>query len=422
MPSVLPPFLSTGDPGSFAMRTIVERKPRIVAQVLESNRAVPSDVREGFEELVRDIREGVVASPIDGRDELCASFEPEELLAWESEMACYAGRRWLDLPWFFAEAYFYLRLLVAWGYYDSSSPRGIGAGNHRLPLDPFQALKEQELCGPQGGLAVARQIARAVEEAAAESDALALLLRSSLWGNRVDLGCFELDESRRREVLSRGEESLVVDHTERVLGELASARRVGMIIDNAGSELACDLLLADRLLSEARRAATLHVKRSPFFVSDAMVKDVVRTIAAFSSDADPLLARSGRRLEEAIASGRLVVRDSWFWSSPLHFTRMPPLLRAGLAADDIVIVKGDANYRRLLEDRRWEPWRTMEEIAGYFPAPFACLRTMKSEIVVDVPCEKAESLWAADPEWLTNGRRGLVRYCRPGGRGAGGSG
>ena len=159
MPSVLPPFLSTGDPGSFAMRTIVERKPRIVAQVLESNRAVPSDVREGFEELVRDIREGVVASPIDGRDELCASFEPEELLAWEGEMACYAGRRWLDLPWFFAEAYFYLRLLVAWGYYDSSSPRGIGAGNHRLPLDPFQALKEQELCGPRGGLAVARQIA-----------------------------------------------------------------------------------------------------------------------------------------------------------------------------------------------------------------------------------------------------------------------
>jgi hypothetical protein len=393
------------------MRTIVERKPRIVAQVLESNRAVPSNVRDGLERLVREMREGVVASPFDGRADLGVAFEPEELLAWEGEIACHAGRRWLELPWYFAEAYFYLRLLVAWGYYD-----------RRMPLDPFDALKEEELTGPQGGLTLARQIARAVEEADAENDALAFLLRSSLWGNRVDLGCFELDESRRREVLSRGEESLVVDHTEQALAELASARRVGMIVDNAGSELACDLLLADRLLSNARCAATLHVKRSPFFVSDAMAKDVERTIAAFSSDADPPLARSGTRLREAIAGGRLVLRDDWFWSSPLHFTRMPSRLGAELAAEDIVVVKGDANYRRLLEDRRWEPWRTMEEVAGYFPAPFACLRTMKSEIVVDVPREATKSLSAADPEWLTNGRRGLVRYCRPGGRGAGGDG
>lgn len=420
MPPALPPFLSTGDPGSFAMRTIVERKPRIVAQVLESNRDVPPVARDGLERLVRDMREGVVASPFGGGMDLGASFEPEELRAWEGEIACHAGRRWLELPWYFAEAYFYLRLLVAWGYYER--PAQGAAASPQFLHDPFDALKEQELSGPHAGLTVARRIAHAVQEIGAERDALAFLLRSSLWGNRVDLGCFELDESRRREVLSRGEDSLVVDHTERVLAELDSARRIAMIVDNAGSELACDLLLADRLLADGRRSASIHVKRSPFFVSDAMVKDVERTIAAFSADADPPLARSGARLREAIASGRLVLRDDWFWSSPLHFTRMPSRLRARLAAEDVVVVKGDANYRRLLEDRWWEPWRTMEEVAGYFPAPFVCLRTMKSEIVVDVPRETAASLSAADPDWLTNGRRGLVRYCRPSAKSAGGSG
>jgi hypothetical protein len=402
------------------MRTIVERKPRIVAQVLESNRDVPSDVRDGLERLVRDMREGVVASPFDGRMDVGASFEPEELRAWEGEIACHAGRRWLELPWYFAEAYFYLRLLVAWGYYERLARSAPASSQFRR--DPFDALKERELSGPHAGLTVARQIARAVHETDAEHDALAFLLRSSLWGNRVDLGCFELDESRRREVLSRGEDSLVVDHTEQVLAELDSARRIAMIVDNAGSELACDLLLADRLLADGRRSARIHVKRSPFFVSDAMVKDVERTIAAFSADADPALARSGARLREAIASGRLVLRDDWFWSSPLHFTRMPSRLRAGLAAEDVVVVKGDANYRRLLEDRWWETWRTMEEVAGYFPAPFVCLRTMKSEIVVDVPRETAASLSAADPDWLTNGRRGLVRYCRPSAKSAVGGG
>ena len=57
-------------------------------------------------------------------------------------------------------------------------------------------------------------------------------------------------------------------------------------------------------------------------------------------------------------------------------------------------------------------WRWHDgSCAGCFPAPFACLRTMKSEIVVDVPREKAESPSAADPQWLINGRRGLLRYC-----------
>jgi hypothetical protein len=417
MPPVLPSFLSTGDPGSFAMRTIVERKPRIVAQVLESNR-VAAKARAGLEELVRDIREGLVASPFEGRDDLRGSFEPEELLAWEAEIATHAGRRWLDIPWYFAEAYFYLRLLMVWGYYDRHAP-GTGASIPQWPSDPFEALKEEELCGPLGGLAAARQIVRALGGPDGGEEALGVLLHSALWGNRVDLGCFELDESRRREVFSRDRESLVVDHTERVLAALAAARSIGMILDNAGSELSCDLLLVDRLLSsppapesgEPRRA-TLHVKGAPFFVSDAMGKDVRRTITAFCSDAEALLAQAGRRLERAITDGRLLLREHWFWNSPLHFTRMPPLLCAALAEDDIVVVKGDANYRRLLEDRRWEPWRAMEEIAGYFPASFACLRTMKSEIVVDVPREKAESLSAADPEWLINGRRGLVRYCR----------
>jgi hypothetical protein len=70
----------------------------------------------------------------------------------------------------------------------------------------------------------------------------------------------------------------------------------------------------------------------------------------------------------------------------LHFSQMPSGIRAGLSATDLVILNGDANYRRLIEDRRWEPWDSMEEAqeaVGCFPAAFACLRTLKSELVVD---------------------------------------
>ena len=83
-----------------------------------------------------------------------------------------------------------------------------------------------------------------------------------------------------------------------------------------------------------------------------------------------------------------------------------------------MLIKGDANYRRLVGDRRWPPSTPMESLTGYFPAPFAVLRTMKSEIVVDLSAEQVERLEREDPEWRTNGRRGIVRWV-PGSSGAG---
>jgi len=81
-----------------------------------------------------------------------------------------------------------------------------------------------------------------------------------------------------------------------------------------------------------------------------------------------------------------------------------------------VLVKGDANYRRLLSDRHWPAWRSMDELTGYFPAPFAAFRTMKSEIVVDIPAERVAALDRTDPGWRLDGRRGIVRLCRGGAR------
>ncbi|HVP17789.1 MAG TPA: hypothetical protein VMU36_02255 [Spirochaetia bacterium] len=70
------------------------------------------------------------------------------------------------------------------------------------------------------------------------------------------------------------------------------------------------------------------------------------------------------------------------------------------------------DYRRMLEDRKWDTSLSLEDLASYFPAPFIALRTMKSELVVDVPRAQADRLSRADPRWMVNGRRGLVRFCR----------
>jgi hypothetical protein len=88
---------------------------------------------------------------------------------------------------------------------------------------------------------------------------------------------------------------------------------------------------------------------------------------------------------------------------------MPRDLIAQLAAMDLVILKGDANYRRLVGDSRWQPDASFRKATAYFPAPFVSLRTLKSEVVLGLMPGQAENLGRLDADWMVNGRRGVIQ-------------
>ncbi|MBM4464331.1 MAG: protein-glutamate O-methyltransferase family protein [Chloroflexi bacterium] len=48
-----------------------------------------------------------------------------------------------------------------------------------------------------------------------------------------------------------------------------------------------------------------------------------------------------------------------------------------LGRSNLVILKGDVNYRRLLDDRHWPHTMRLEEVGDYFPLPFLVLRTLR---------------------------------------------
>ena len=51
------------------------------------------------------------------------------------------------------------------------------------------------------------------------------------------------------------------------------------------------------------------------------------------------------------------------------------LVRVLLAEADVVLAKGDANYRRALGDAHW-PWTPpLADVVSYFPTPIVFLRT-----------------------------------------------
>jgi hypothetical protein len=199
--------------------------------------------------------------------------------------------------------------------------------------------------------------------------------------------------------------NILIDHSQWITTRLsAGVSRLDLVTDNVGRELLFDLALAEFVLDQEWAASVvLRLKARPFFVSDAMPRDAEHLLA--------LLVKEdlGRRLEAHRLAGRLVFTEHSFWSRCLMFREMPDDLVADLSHSDLVILKGDVNYRRLLDDAHWPYTSRVEEIAAYFPASFAILRTLKGEIMVGLAPGQAETLAAGDPEWLINGKRGIIQ-------------
>ena len=384
-----PPPLMTSEPGSFARFTIVERKPHIIRQVSEDNDYPPHIVQE-----LEAFRQEIASQPLQPLRE-----EAPDVAFWNHELATYQGKTWLEVPWYFAETYFYRRLLEAVRYFQPGPWEG---------HDPFGEQKRQ-----QEEAAVERLAESWGQLADVEPGVVfEALLHSCLWGNRADLSNYTVAMQVRGGLAAREErQHILIDHTDEVGKLLASGLpRVDFVNDNVGLELLNDLALADLLLVQGMaREVVFHLKDRPFFVSDAMPQDARATVALLRASPDAAVRELGARLHEHLAAERLLLKDDSFWTSCLMFRQMPPSLRAELERSDLVILKGDVNYRRLLDDRHWPHTTRLEEVADYFPAPFLVLRTLKGEIMVGLEPGQAEALAAEDPTWLINGKRGIIQ-------------
>ena len=229
-----------------------------------------------------------------------------------------------------------------------------------------------------------------------------------MWGNRADLG-FRI--SAGAQGLGERVTGLVADDPA-ALWEILDAGRPGrvcLVADNAGPELLPDLVLAEHLLRTGRAASVvLHLKPHPYYVSDATTADVLACLDRMTAAAGHGAAVGGR-LREAVAGGQLVLRAHPFSCAPLAYADMPADLREDFGSATLTIMKGDLNYRRLVEDRLWPVGTPFAEVTAYFPGPVAALRTVKSEVVTGLAPRTAEELDAGGSAWRTSGTHALVQ-------------
>jgi uncharacterized protein with ATP-grasp and redox domains len=328
--------------------------------------------------------------------------------AWNHALRFYQHLSWLEAPWLLVETYFFRRILAATGYFQEGPGREV---------DPYAAQKRQALDQVSDGLSAFYQMAG--EQAYIGDNAAARLsdlLRLSLWGNQADLSMWSTDDQNRpdnpqaetREAHILDDDSL---QASRYLLSLAKrSARVDFVLDNGGIELAYDLALADLLIKNNLAAQViLHVKPHPTYVSDVIRQDVFNLLEYLSEAPSSEVQALANRFDDYLAQGQVTLNTHFYWTSPLSGWEMPPDLRQDLRKSNLIISKGDANYRRWLGDRSWSFTTPVHSVLNYLPAPFLAFRVLKSNVLLGLPDGVSQALDKKDPQWLTNGAWGVIQ-------------
>ena len=358
------------------------RVPSIIDDTIARN-AYPDAIADALKRLRDEVAEN---APL----RLFGAPAPDHAL-WSPRYARREGETWLGTEWFFAEMLVYRLLAEACGFLESGR-------------DPFAPFKREEM--DSGALWATLGDAMAFEDPLPER--LARTLKAMLWGNRIDLSIAAV----AAQGVHATDEHLLTDRSEEIVEELlGSAPGVAHIImDNAGTEEAMDLVWSDLLLSEGLATdVVLHVKMLPVLVSDVIpadIHDLLRAMQARKGDA----ARLADRLSGYMQAGRLRIRPDYFWNTDGRYWELPSRIERLFGEATLAISKGDANYRRATNDALWPLETSMRDALGPFPAPLALLRTLKSDTLVDVSPARAAELDVEHPPWRANGTYGVMQY------------
>ncbi|KAI9894472.1 MAG: hypothetical protein M1814_003230 [Vezdaea aestivalis] len=457
------PQYSTGDKTSFAYISARDRWPVILTGAIDDvHRACigprnPQAYEEGkviissIATLKYELQHNRQIAPLsdDGGDDIKAYNEELETLGQPS---------WFDVPWLFAECYLYRRLHGMFKFSEHWKSYDVFAAQK---MNTFRSSRPAilELAANYASLLTQLGSKSAAEGKAENGEAARLLFHEMsqicLWGNATDLSLLtslnyaDIQKLQGASARKESEKNILANDLDAAYKVLSAAktaakedRTVDIVLDNAGFELFVDLVLAGYLL-EADLATTviLRPKTMPWFVSDVIPQDFSALLSAlddpstfFGKDtsATPLSESEIANLSTLYnhwatlhTSGRLILRPSSFWTTAASYWRLPrlePLLLKDLQDAELVIYKGDLNYRKLTGDAAWDPTTPFEKAIGPLGkgsrVRTLALRTCKADVVVGLEPGKDEELRAMEGgggtegrKWGWSGKWAVVQFC-----------
>ncbi|XP_055337928.1 damage-control phosphatase ARMT1-like [Paramacrobiotus metropolitanus] len=439
----LPPFWWAETPGTNAHFTVEKRLPAVLAGVLADykldveslkNDSIPVDIagqlriERSLAELQQEmtdnapIREFPLGNNSSVGDDLAEwNWALQRSLAWnqrnESDVP-----RWYDSPTTFVECYFYRRLSYIF-------ERESWTTDH-FHLKKKESL-EHNMHNIQALLDYLENTLEAVAASHNRSDPLVKehlmnIMRLSVWGNKGDLS-LTATHNKSSHVVSHDfhdeqqqiQELLLVDQSEAIwsyLQRLNRSAHIAIICDNFGFELTTDLILGEFLIVSGLVATVhYHVKALPWFVSDVIIPDFHRTLRMVDQQHT---GQFGTKWQGYLTTGQFKLSADRFWTLPYDYDVMDvkaPGLYAQLQKEDLLIFKGDLNYRKLTGELRWSPQEKFGYVLRNFrPTAVAALRGVKTTVLVGVTDqERLQQLNANETDWMLTGKYSVIQFAPP---------
>lgn len=303
---------------------------------------------------------------------------------------------WHNVEWLYSECYLYRRISSLfrrskhWRDYDVFARQKLSTFKSSRPAVLELAAKYKDIIQQirKESAVVPSEDPSKVEEA--EKVLFMEMCEICLWGNATDLSLLtslsyeDIQKLQGSNARKESEKNILVNDLPAAFNVLKKAERdgkksrVSMVLDNAGFELFVDLILAGYLLIEGLASEViLHPKSIPWFVSDVVPKDFVDLLNAladpqafYASLSESQDGKPSQPLNEQEAAnlrflfdnwsdlhreGKLILRPSRFWTHAGSFWRMPHTaseVLEDLKESELVIFKGDLNYRKLTGDVR----------------------------------------------------------------------
>lgn len=478
----IPPQLSAQDKSSFAYKTIKDRLPVIIVKTIDffhrrrkdlhkfgQTLANPNDqelteieaeAKEVISQLTRlrkDLETNKAAEllqPINNLGDELRYFN-DDIELWNkaleaNKLSDQSLPRYFDSPWLLVECYLYRKIKEA-----------LLKTKHLKLYDPFVEQKQAALASMAAQMSLVAAHLNQVKKDTSENRThpneraeFSLFMQSALWANKCDLSIsgmsadniqpHKLASSLRASVESFQEnilcdnlsevwfkmqsiKSSVKDNSEHEARDRETTVSVDLVADNAGYELFVDLCLLDflglMLCEGGERAGVkfrLHLKRMPWFVSDALRHDVDYLLGYLSTSEDRQLQELSKRWTTLIESQVWEIYDHRFWTLPNDYSEMntvSPDLYSTLSESSLIIFKGDLNYRKLTGDRKWHlltPFKVA--LRDFQPAPLVALRTAKADVVVgieDINIFAKINNNELPRDWMISGNFGMIQYNEP---------
>ncbi|KAK3359429.1 hypothetical protein B0T25DRAFT_98248 [Lasiosphaeria hispida] len=466
------PAYLTSDPASFAYPTARTRWPVIITQAIDdAYRSVSaSEDPEKHEEGKKIVAELANLKYEVQHDRALTPIRDDgypDVAIYNKELEQLGNPTWLNVPWLYSECYLFRRistlfsLSTHWKNYDVFARQKIKTFRSSRPAVIELAARYKDLVTqPRESESKGTPI-----DEEAERILFMEMCEICLWGNATDLSLLtsltyeDIQKLQGSEARKAAEKNILVNDLPAVYDLLVAAKKAGkkerqvdIVLDNAGFELYVDLILAAYLLSVGLATnVVLHPKSIPWFVSDVLPSDFASLLNALANprhfyetptEDDALQGKTPEPLSETEvdelsflfqewsgfhAEGQLRMRSNRVWTHPGSFWRLPredPELIEDLKASELVIFKGDLNYRKLVGDANWDPTTPFTTAIGPLGPGSGinvmALRTCKADVVVGLRPGEDEKLRETEGgggdsgarKWAWNGKWAVVSFSK----------